>query len=200
MRKTVTKRMILTLIMVFSMYCLVACGGETQNEVISGNNNGLAINNETDKPEATAEPTEEPSSEVAQATAEPTEEPVLYPGIDMESDMYGEDWIETFVGIIDQPKVVVYSDETGRKEIVEEEAVVEINPEEDIIAVYLPDGYKYANRTMGINEKEAAIKEHSRIFFLDVEVTREKKVQMAAIYVECDGEEIALNFTLVPVE
>ncbi|MBQ6695309.1 MAG: hypothetical protein IJN16_01245 [Lachnospiraceae bacterium] len=202
------KRKIFTLITVLSLCCLSACATETKDNVATNNKNDIAVesidNEPTAKPvvEATVEPTEEPVEEVTPApTTEPTEEPsVVYEGIDMVSDLPGEEWVETFVGIIDEPKIVVFSDETGRKEIIEEEAIVKINPEEDVIAVYLPDGYKKSNRIKGINQKQEAIKEHSIIFFLDVEVTREKKVQIAAIYVENNGEEIALNFTLVPIE
>lgn len=144
--------------------------------------------------ETTPVPTEEPEVE---ATPEPTEDP--YSSIN-NSDLIGVEWIESFVGIIDEAKVVVYSLETGRKEIIEKDAVVKINPEKDVLAVYLPEEYKYANSLMGIFSYEGEVYEHSRIFYLDVETTWDNGPQMAAVYVEHNGEEIALSFVLVPEE
>lgn len=49
--------------------------------------------------------------------AEPTQEPVVYEGIDMESTLPGMEWIETFNGVIDEPKMVIFNDETNKKHI-----------------------------------------------------------------------------------
>ncbi len=201
------KRKLLILITVCSMLCLVACGAESNSDV-----NAIIDDETTAKPpvvEVTAEPTTEPSSEVVEATAEPTptEEPVVeatpeptevpkvvYEGIDMESDLSGEEWINTFVGIIDEPKVVVYNDETGRKEIIEEGAKVIFNPEVDVLALYLPEGYKYANLTKDIFISEMDDEQSHKAFYLDVEKTRERKRWDAAIYVKYEGEESPLKF------
>lgn len=205
------KRILITFITAFSMCCLVACGSETTDDIATGNNNEVVTNNNDDNPattvEATAEPTEEPSSEVAdvepteepvtKATPEPTEEPYFEIN---NSELIGVEWIESFTGIIDEAKVVVYSLETSRKEIIEKDAVVKINPEKDVLAVYLPEGYKFANRRMGIFSSEGEVYDHSEVFYFDVKTTWEKGPQMAAIYVEHNGEEIALSFVLVPEE
>ena len=205
------KRILITFITVFSMCCLVACGNETTDDVAIGNNNEAVANNNNDNPattvEATAEPTKEPSSEVAdvepteepvtEATPEPTEDPYFEIN---NSELIGVEWIESFTGIIDEAKVVVYSLETSRKEIIEKDAVVKINPEKDVLAVYLPEGYKYANSLMGIFSYEGEVYEHSRIFYLDVETTWDNGPQMAAVDVEHNGEEIALSVVLVPEE
>ena len=199
------KRKLLILITVCSMLCLVACGAESNSDV-----NAIIDDAPTAKPvvEATAEPTTEPSSEVVEATAEPTEEPVveatpepteepiLYPGIDMNSDLPGAEWIETFVGVIEQPKVVVYSDITGRKEIVEQDALVIINPDEDIIAIYLPDGYVYGGKYAGMTYTDISYSKHSMSYFLDSKKTREKKYEMAGITFVHEGEEGNLYFEI----
>ena len=212
------RKIVLALATVFSMFCLVACNGETQNDVSTGSKEEVVMGNAGDEPttkpvvEATAEPTEEPSSEVAEATAEPTpteetvaevtaepiptEEPALYPGIDMESDLPGAEWIETFVGIIDEPKVVVYSDITGRKEIIEEKDIVLINPDEDIIAIYLPEGYVFGGSVVGIKVEEMASVKHSESFFLDPERTREKKYETAGLSFMENGEEKYIMFSI----
>lgn len=197
------KRKIITLITAFSMCCLVACSGEKTSDTGANDSNDVPVVTEapanesevTPAPaEATPEPTEEP--EVV-ATPEPTPDPYFEIN---NSDLIGVEWIESFVGTIDEAKVVVYSLETGRKEIIEKDAIVKINPEKDNLAVYLPEGYKFANRHMGIFSNEGEVYDHSEIFYLDVKTTWEKGPQMAAVYVEHNGEEIALSFVLVPEE
>ena len=56
---------------------------------------------------------------VAEPTPEPTPEPIVYEGIDYESTLPVEDWVETFVGIIDEPKAVIYNAETNKHIILE---------------------------------------------------------------------------------
>lgn len=77
-----------------------------------------------------------------ETVAEVEPEPIVYEGIDMESTLPGVEWIETFVGIIDEPKFVVFNDGTNKKVIVEDGQKVSFE-ESDTIAVYLPDGVKY---------------------------------------------------------
>lgn len=60
-----------------------------------------AANIATEKQEAVPEP-----------TPEPTPEPILYEEIDMESTLPGIEWIATFEGIIEEPKIVIFNDET----------------------------------------------------------------------------------------
>lgn len=192
------KRKIITLITAFSMCCLVACSGEKTSDTGANDSNDVPVVTEapanesevTPAPaEATPEPTEEP-------TPEPTENP--YPGIDMNSELPGLEWVESFTGIIDEPKVVVYSDITGRKEIIEENTTVLINPDEDIIAVYSPDGYLKVRDLVGIRISEFVNSDHVSGCLLDSEATREAKTKKAGVYVNCGGEEIVIKFTLKP--
>ena len=190
---------------------MVACGGETNDTANVGGNNEI-VNDAADKPvvteapavepevtpapaEVTPEPTEEPEE-----TVEPTEEPsVVYEGIDMESDLPGEEWVETFIGVIEEPKIVVFSDETGRKEIFENDSVIKFNPDTDRIGVYLPEGYTRLNKKKGITEVEHAY-EYDYFYYckLKPEETREKGKVTAAFYVEYNGEEIKVPFTFKP--
>lgn len=62
------RRFIVTLVTVFSICCLVACGGEKTNDASTGSNN--------DEPVVTTAPT------VEEPTAEPTEEPTPEPTAD----------------------------------------------------------------------------------------------------------------------
>lgn len=202
------KRRLLILVAVCSMLCLVACGAESKGDV-----NASIDDEPTAKPvvEATAEPTEEltPTQEpVAEATAEPeviaTAEPnenssVVYEGIDMESDLPGEEWVETFVGIIEEPKIVVFSDENGRKEIFEKNSKVKVNPESDMIGIYIPDGYRIVDEIVGILEIEIIYSRSCFEFYkLEAEKTREWGPQMAAFYVEYEGEKIEIPFVFIP--
>lgn len=66
------RRFIVTLVTVFSICCLVACGGEKTNDASTGSNN--------DEPEITAAPT------VEEPTAEPTEEPTPEPTAEPTAD------------------------------------------------------------------------------------------------------------------
>ena len=92
-------------------------------------------------PTLASEPTAEP-------TTEPTPEPIVYEGIDMESDLPGAEWIATFEDIIEEPKIVVFNDETNKKIIVEDGQEV-VFEENDIFALYVPNG-QLLNHTSGI--------------------------------------------------
>ena len=202
------RRIVLMLATIFSMCCLVACGGETQGDLATGNKEevvmGDVANEPTAKPvvEATAEPTVEPSSKVAEATAEPTptEEPsVVYEGIDMESDLPGEEWVETFVGIIEEPKIIVFSDETGRREIFEKDSVIKFNPDTDIIGLYFPEGYTCKSDLLGVgNIKKGHLEDYFFYLEFNPEETRNDGPQMSAFYLEYNGEEIEFTFVTVP--
>lgn len=147
--------------------------------------------------EATPEPMGEP---VVEVIPEPTEEPsVIYEGIDMESDLPGEEWVETFVGIIDEPKIVVFSDETGRKEIFENDSVITFNPDTDMIGVYLPEGYVRLNKKKGITEVEYGYNfDYFYYCKLKPEETRANGKKLSAFYVEYAGEEVKLPFDFRP--
>jgi hypothetical protein len=81
-----------------------------------------------------AQPTPEPTAE---PTPEPT--PIVYEGIDMESTLPGREWVESFKGIIEEPKFVVFNDTTNKKVIVENEQEVKFE-EGDTLAIFMPTG------------------------------------------------------------
>ena len=91
------------------------------------------------------EPVEEavPEVTVEETTHEPTEEPmpepIVYEGIDMESTLPAGEWVNTFFGIINEPKFVVTNSETKKKVIVEEGQKVTLE-QGDVLGVYLNDG------------------------------------------------------------
>lgn len=136
---------------------------------------------------------------VAEPTAEPTHEPVVYEGIDMESTLPGAEWIESFYGIMEEPKVIVFSDETGRKEIIENGDRVYFNPDEDTIGIYLPEGAELSTTGKGLPYRETIYSsEHCVLYKMHPEKTRELKRQSAAVYIEYNGETIELPFDFMP--
>ena len=201
----IVKKLVLLFITVFCMCYMVACGGETNDTANVGGNNEI-VNDAADKPVVTEAPVVEPevTPAPAEVTPEPTEEPTPeptenpYPGIDFDSELPGLEWVESFTGIIEEPKFVVYSDITGRKEIIENDEIVFINPDEDIIAVFSPDGYLKVGDLVGIRISEFVNSDHVSGCLLDSEATREAKTKKAGVYVNCGGEEIVIKFTLKP--
>lgn len=208
---------------IFSMCGFVACSSENnENNTINvgtGSDTEVVTENvatgviDESIVEVTAEPiepTEEPVSgeikatmepslteaPVVEATPEPTEVPELYLGIDMESNLPGEEWVATFIGVLEEPKVVIYNDETGRKEIVQEGTKVSFNPDKDTFVLYLPEGYEDANKSMGLDIVQIQHKDFGYVFILDPAKIRETKFKMVAVYVEKDNEEIEIGFTL----
>lgn len=100
----------------------------------------------TDTKEEITEPGEITESEMSEETVEPevTEEPameaVVYEGINMDSTLPGAEWVATFEGIIDEPKLVVFNDETNKKVILENEQEVDFSLTDKIV-IYIPQGH-----------------------------------------------------------
>lgn len=133
----VSAAMVLTL-----MTVLTACG--------SAQATGTDVEQETieitDTKEEITEPGEITESEMSEETVEPevTEEPameaVVYEGINMDSTLPGAEWVATFEGIIDEPKLVVFNDETNKKVILENEQEVDFSLTDKIV-IYIPQGH-----------------------------------------------------------
>lgn len=75
------------------------------------------------------------------AEVEPTPEPTLEPTpeltLDMNSTLPGVEWVQTFDGIVDEPKLIVFNDETNKKVILENWGEVEFY-DDDTLALYIP--------------------------------------------------------------
>ena len=100
----------------------------------------------TDTKEEITEPGEVTEPEISEETVEPevTEEPameaVAYEGINMDSTLPGAEWVATFEGIIDEPKLVVFNDETNKKVILENDQEVDFSLTDKIV-IYIPQGH-----------------------------------------------------------
>lgn len=153
----------------------------------------------TPSPQSTVEskPTEEvgASSEAEPApTIDASSEPVVYEGIDVESDLPGEEWVKTFIDVVDEPVTVIYNDNTGRKEIIQEGSNVSVNPDEDIFAVYLPEGTTFSH--LGIPANTEFCDEY---VIAKVDQTRAKEGTriIAETIVKKGTEEITTTFKVV---
>lgn len=135
-KRTNKRKNILRVLVVLSMLMaiiLTACGSnkvalsssEEETTKVEETESTVPAKNEIEEV-ATPEPTVE-------ATPESTPEPTL----DMESTLPGVEWIQTFDGIVDEPKLIVFNDETNKKIILENWEEVEFY-DEDTLAIYIP--------------------------------------------------------------
>ena len=125
------------------MTVLTACGSAQA----TGTDVGQETIETTDTKEEITEPGEVTEPEISEETVEPevTEEPameaVVYEGINMDSTLPGAEWVATFEGIIDEPKLVVFNDETNKKVILENDQEVDFSLTDKIV-IYIPSGHK----------------------------------------------------------
>lgn len=136
----VSAAMVLTLMTVFTgCGSAQATGTDVEQETIE-------TTDITDTKEEITEPGEIIESEMSEETVEPevTEEPameaVVYEGINMDSTLPGAEWVATFEGIIDEPKLVVFNDETNKKVILENDQEVDFSLTDKIV-IYIPQGH-----------------------------------------------------------
>lgn len=157
----------------------------TAEEAVPAENTEGEGTAEAAEPEPTAEP-----------TPEPTPEAVVYEGIDMQSTLPGEEWIKTFNGIINEPKLVVFNDETNKKVIVENGEKVEFS-KTDTLAIYGP-----SEKLLMIEEWDMfnfSQIDLSKLVFNDINAEVGEEVVTEHI-VEYDGKDYELTATLVVTE
>lgn len=134
-RKRNILNVLAVLVMLMAMLLTACSSGKTDAAPASEETSAAEADKEAEQvKEEAAEP--EPTAE---PTPEPTPEAVVYEGIDMESTLPGEEWIKTFDGIIDEPKLVVFNDDTNKKVIVENGQEVEFEST-DKLSIYVPSG------------------------------------------------------------
>lgn len=139
-----SKKILSTILSVLLALNMLACGSAegviTENGVWeSAQEQKEAVSDELVGQESITDYAEE-SATLTPNEGTMEEESIIYEGIDMESDLPGEEWMETFGGIINEPKFVVFSNNVqGRKIIAENGDVVYFNPDEDLLGLYLPD-------------------------------------------------------------
>lgn len=137
-------------------------------------------NEETTKAQ-TVEQTEKVA--VSEPTEEPTPEPVVYEGIDMESTLPGADWLDTFDGIINEPKLVIFNDETNRKVIVENGQKIDFS-DTDALVIYIPKGKEASYES---SQNDSAI-------FGEISFEGIRTINKGLFIGIKDGEEIPLKY------
>ena len=129
-------------------------------------------------------------------TKELAEELYIPEGIDMESTLSGEEWVASFVGNVAEPVVVIYNDNSGRKEVVQANSEVTINPDEDRIAVYWPEkGMKSIPYAISIIEVYGF--DNYELNVLDAERMRSIPKRPAEITVTGGAEDWVIGFTII---
>ena len=200
MKKRTNKRNILSVLVVMIMLMatlLTACS--------SGQATETPAKEETTKAEVTEETAEVEQEEVAtpEPTEKPTPEPVVYEGIDMESTLPGEQWVASFNGIIDEPKLVVFNDETNKKVILEEGQEVDFALK-DKVAVFIPEGHTggYTSNKGYVLLNGYGNYNSSGITVLDTLASNKKVGDSVPLEVEIeyDGADMTLSATLNVVE
>lgn len=174
------KRMMAVVITLIMTSTFVGCSSTAAPVKETKETEAMVVKEETvevaEVKEVEAEPTPEPTPE---PTEEPTPEPIVYEGIDKESTLPGKEWIATFKGVIEEPKFVVYNDNTNKKVIVENNESVEFE-EGDILAVFAPEGIFFGSFE-GKNTKEMST---YNMYYSEIIFTEGAKVVPNTIVVE----------------
>ncbi len=176
---------------------LMACSKE-ESAVSDAVSTEAGIETNEAETEDIAVKVEEASAEIAETTEAAMEDDGLYipEGIDIESTLPGEEWVASFVGKVAEPVVVIYNDNTGRKEVVQAGSEVTVNPDEDIFAVYFPE------TSMGATPYSIAIKDMTGdsnyfVYTMDPEKMREIRKRNGKIVVRGGAEDWILEFTII---
>ena len=134
---------------------------------------------------AASENVEESKAVESGATEETETQSVVYEGIDMESTLPGLEWIETFNGVIEEPKLVIFNDETNKKIILESDQKIEFSDGDNLL-IYAPIG------------KSAYLREGQSDPLIFDEITIDKYYRiMSKLSVQVhDGDEIPLRYDI----
>lgn len=185
---------------VMLMTALLTACGSGQEAVTSTQAEASKVETETAKAEETA-PAAPTETKEAEPTAEPTEpapEPVVYEGIDMESTLPGVEWIKTFDGVIEEPKMVIFNDETNKKVIVENGQKVEFS-EGDNLLIYTPAKMQvYIESAQNDYETFDEVAGNENYYILSKLSVEVKDGDEVALEYNIKGEgEYTLNLTLI---
>lgn len=199
-----TKRMrkhtlaLLTVMVMLMATLLTACGS---NQAVAPSTEAETTKVETAKTEETEPVAPVETEEVVESTTEEpalTPEPVVYEGIDMESTLSGEEWVKTFDGVIEEPKMVIFNDETNKKVIVENGQEVAISSK-DTFGIFYPTDKKVVISIFDNNHLFCNVDstEYANFYYnLFPGYNEGDKVDVSQ-KIEVDGEEMELKATLV---
>ncbi len=184
------------------VFILTACGSkeefkagkETENVVVE---EAVPEVTDSEAEETVAKDEVVPETIVEETVVKELEKELYIPeGINMESTLPGEEWVASFVGNVDEPVVVIFNDNTGRKEVVQNGSEVIINPDEDRIAAYWTEQNMYSE-PYNISVKEAYSFDNYVIRVLDADKLRSIPERQAKITVKGGPEDWVLEFTII---
>lgn len=181
---------------------LIGCGSKATTETVKTELEAV-VKEEVPKVEEVVETkvseeaavTEEPIVEET-VVEEPAEEIYIPEGIDMESTLPGEEWVASFVGNVAEPVVVIYNDNSGRKEVVQANSEVTINPDEDMVAVYLNE-VEMGATSNAISVKETVVEEYYHMYKMDSAKMRDIPERNAKITVRGGAEDWFIEFKII---
>ena len=181
---------------------LVGCSSEATTETVKSEPEAVVKEEapkveevvETKVPEEVAV-AEEPIVEET-VVEEPADALYIPEGIDMASTLPGEEWVASFVGNVAEPVVVIYNDNSGRKEVVQANSEVTINPDEDMIAVYWNEE-QMVKKMHNIIAKETIDKGYYHVISLDSKEMRDIRERNAKVTVRGGAEDWIIEFTII---
>lgn len=124
----------------FVLLCvmLAGCGDKALDADVVETSEVEVVEQETEE-NTEQESTVEETTVEETSTEEAVEEIYIPEGIDMDSTLPGREWLESFVGNVEEAVVVIFNDNTGRKEVIQANSEVTFNPDEDKFGIYLPE-------------------------------------------------------------
>ncbi|MBR3808263.1 MAG: hypothetical protein IKJ15_07850 [Lachnospiraceae bacterium] len=128
------KYLLTTLLLLALIMTMIACG---KSEEAEANTNTDVENTEDVSANADVQSDNEENTSNDTVSDTPS---VTYEGIDFNSTLPGREWVQTtFPGVINEPKIVIFNDETNKKKIVENGEII-LFDEADTFAMFFPEG------------------------------------------------------------
>jgi len=196
-----TKNFFLIIMTLMVSLILIGCGSKATTETVKTEPEAV-VKEEAPKVEEVVETKVSEEAAVAEepiveetVVEEPAEEIYIPEVIDMESTLPGEEWVASFVGNVAEPVVVIFNDNSGRKEVVQANSEVTINPDEDIIVVYMNEE-EMRKKLHNIIAKETIDKGCYDVISLDNEM-RDIRERNAKVTVRGGAEDWVLEFTII---
>lgn len=187
---------ILLVIMTFMFsLMLLGCDSETTTETAKSEPEAV-VNEDTPPVEEVVKVPEEATIIEETVVEEPAEELYIPEGIDMESTLPGEEWVASFAGKVTEPVVVIYNDNTGRKEVVQADSEITVNPDEDMIAVYWNE-IGMGCTTHAIATNGLIVSDYYEIELMDSVKMRDIPKRPARVTVTNGAEDWVIEFTIL---
>lgn len=193
--KTNKRKNILSTLVAWLMamaFLLTACStGEKTNTSTKENSERTEITEQevtetVEQEESKAEETATPEPAI-----EPTPEPTPAPTPDTESTLPGVEWIQSFNGIIEEPKLVVFNDENNKKIIIKDSNQEVEFYDNDTLAIYIPDNNGKVVRELKFEDSECY---DSVVIFKNISssIMRDGYVSATIVDIEFDGKPMTL--------